>query len=51
MRYTSRKKTGLLAMFLGVMLISRFSPDWLFYTVLVFATVFMLFIIYYYSSY
>lgn len=51
MRYTSRKKSGLLAMFLGVMLLSRFSPDWLFYTVLAAAAIFMLYLVYYYSSY
>jgi hypothetical protein len=51
MRYTSKKITGLLAMLLGVMLISRYSPDWLFFTALAVITVFTLYLIYYYSSY
>lgn len=51
MRYTSKKITGLLAMLLGVMLISRFSPDWLFYPVLAGTAIFTLFLIYYYSGY
>jgi hypothetical protein len=51
MRYTYKKISGLLAMLLGVMLISRFAPDWLFYTTLAFIGVFMLYLLYYYSSY
>ena len=51
MRYTYKKISGLLALLSGIMLISRFSPNWLFYTMLAMIGVFMLYLIYYYSSY
>jgi hypothetical protein len=51
MRYTSKKIAGLLAMLLGVMLMSRYSPDWLFFTVFAVTTAFTLYFVYYYSSY
>jgi hypothetical protein len=50
MRYTYKKISGLLALLFGVMLISRFAPDWLFYTLLAMVGILMLYLIYYYLS-
>ena len=51
MRYTYKKMTGVFAVLLGVMLMSRYSPDWLFYTVFAAIAILMLYLIYYFSSY
>jgi hypothetical protein len=50
-RYTYKKISGLLAVMLGAMLMSRFAPDWLFYAVFAAIALIMLYLIYYYSNY
>ncbi|MDF2521467.1 MAG: hypothetical protein K0R84_2095 [Clostridia bacterium] len=38
-------------MLLGIMLISRISPDWLFYSLMALIGIFILYLLYYYSRF